>query len=420
MNTLGIIAEYNPFHNGHLYHLNEAKRQTGARHTVVVMSGNYTQRGEPAICDKWTRTQMALRHGADLVIELPVFFAAAASDYFARAAVALLHQSGIVDGLSFGSESGDIHAIAAAGQLLAQEPPAFKDALKAALGRGDSFAAARGEALSGLLPGAPEGLFSSPNDGLGIEYCKALCQLSSPITPHTVRRAPSCGRFLPAREIRAGLKEGRVHAPADALPGEACSELKEGRLPAPADALPAEVCAGLSALANAGEIADLDNFSDIFQYRLRTGGAAALRGAAGMTEGLEHRFMSLAARHRVLSELLSGVKTKRYTYTRLQRAALQVVLGITAEDTRVFDSLGGPQYLRVLGFRKESEFLLKEMCESASLPVVINLKHAPKILTEPALRMLNKEIETTDLYALATKKRIYSVQYEYTMPVVIV
>ena len=187
MKTLGIITEYNPFHQGHAYMLERAKRKADADRVVVIMSGSFVQRGEPAIFDKWTRTAAALKNGADLVLELPVLFAAANAEAFARGAVRLLTESGIVDTLAFGSESGNLQELQEAAKILANETEEFQRLLKELLGEGLSYPAARAKVLE-TLSQINSDILSKPNDILGLEYLKALDYYSSPILPLTIRR----------------------------------------------------------------------------------------------------------------------------------------------------------------------------------------------------------------------------------------
>ena len=406
---LGVIAEYNPFHNGHLYHLNEAKRLSGRSRAIAVMSGNFVQRGEPALCDKWRRARMALWHGADVVLELPVCFAAAGTDYFAGAAVKILHASGMVDRLCFGSESNDLNAIVKAGEILAEEPPAYSKALKEYLGNGMSFAAARGLALAAADFELPEGLLTGANDTLGIEYCKTLTRLNSDIVPLTVKRTGSSGAsgseafpaaHVSAKKIREAVFSGRTDETKNAMPPAAFEMLREAY--------------------EQNECARLDDFTGIFQYLLRITPPEQLRRAADMTEGLENRFRSRCASHTLagratLTELLAAVKTKRYTLTRLQRAALHVILGIDEIPADI-------PYIRVLGFRRESAFLVGELTKHAALPVIVNLKHARNMPDEKAMTMLRNEITASDIYALAYGKGSAprEIGYEYSMPLVIV
>jgi len=350
------------------------------------MSGNFVQRGEPAICDKWRRTKMALLSGVDIVIEIPVPYVIAGADYFARGSVALLAATGVVDALSFGSESGNIYAITEAGRVLAEEPPMYKEVLREGLDKGLSFAAAKGAALERCMENGadsrptspecmPEGLFTKPNNGLAMEYCKALRLLGNSMEVFTTHRAiggPS------ATKIRQAFR---------------AKESIEGLMPARASAILEEV-------RTSGETATLDDFSDIFRYLLYS-------HDYNLGEGLENRFRRLCGNFSKISDLLDAVKTKRYTHTRLQRAILGMILGISATDMDFFEKHDGAQYIRVLGFRKESADLLSELTKKATLPVIthgaaIDTILMKKTLGGAAAKMLLKDLEAGDIYRCAT------------------
>jgi predicted nucleotidyltransferase len=388
MQAIGVIVEYNPFHYGHWLHLNEAKKMSNRDKVICLMSGNFVQRGEPAICDKWRRTEMALKHGADIVIELPVYYAVSAAAYFASAGVKLLAATGLVDYICFGSECGCLEPIEQAGRLLASEPGSFTVMLKKTLKRGLSYPAARAIAFKDAMPHAPEGLFDKPNNILGIEYCKAIHSNDSQIIPLTYKRddlIPSAGI------IRKALRSGEAYD------------------------IPERASAILGEAFSANETADLHAYGDIVRYLLTRDIPIS---TPDMTDDLLNRFRYFAPHCRKLSDLLSEVKTKRYTFTRLQRAVLHMVLGITADGFAAFESAGGPQYIRVLGFKKESVGLLGELTRRAALPVIINPAKARPSLSPLGLRMLNKEAESSSLYALAHQSG--RIRNEFSTPVIII
>ncbi|MCL1884423.1 MAG: nucleotidyltransferase family protein [Defluviitaleaceae bacterium] len=379
MRVAGVIVEFNPFHNGHSEHLEETKKITGCEKIVAVMSGNFVQRGEPAICDKWRRVRMALNSGVDIVVEIPVPYVISGADYFARAGVQLLAAMG-VDAISFGSESGDIDAIVKAGHLLADEPPMYKEALRMGLDSGLSFAAARGAALEACLGETPD-LFTKPNNGLAMEYCKALRLIKSNIEIFTTHRQSGGAS---ATKIRRAVHAGEA---LQNMPDSALNILEEAR--------------------QKGEIASLDDYSEIFRFLLYSRDFV-------LGEGLENRFRKFCGDFSKISDLLNAVKTKRYTHTRLQRAALGVILGIGADEMAFFEKHGGVQYVRVLGFRKESENLLGEITKKATLPVITHGAAIDDVLvqslltsinSEAAAKMLAKELEVGDIYKCATGLR---------------
>ena len=221
MNVLGIVSEYNPLHSGHVYHIAASREKTGATHAVCVMSGNFVQRGEPAIVDKWARAKMALNSGIDLVIELPVVFACASAEIFARGAVRILNQTGIINYLCFGSEQGELETLKRIASVLAEEPSEFRTSLKKYLKQGLSFPAAREKALTGYLRDVPGGIMDKSNNILAIEYLKALITTGSGMEPVTIRRKGSgyqdsiiTETFSSATAIRNFLKEtGSVSDP---------------------------------------------------------------------------------------------------------------------------------------------------------------------------------------------------------------
>ena len=192
MKITGIITEYNPFHNGHLYHLNTAKKVTNCHGIVCIMSGNFVQRGEPAIIDKWKRTEMALLNGVDLVIELPTFYAVSSAEFFAKGAVDILNNIGVVDNIFFGSECGDINLLYKIAEVLTKEPKEFKLKIKENLKSGVTYAKAREKTLIDILDNEDlNEILSNSNNILGIEYIKAIIKSNSSITPLTMKREGS-------------------------------------------------------------------------------------------------------------------------------------------------------------------------------------------------------------------------------------
>ena len=400
----GIIVEFNPLHNGHMEHLHETRRLTQREQIIAVMSGNFVQRGEPAICDKWRRTKMALLAGVDIVIELPVGYVLSGADYFARASVGLLAATGVVDSLCFGSESGELAQIIEAGRVLSQEPEEYQIALRRNLANGLSFAAARGDALKGMLNDTPPDLFTKPNNGLGIEYCKALWQINWPMEVSTSYRATG-GPSATAIRKMIWDKQPESRASKRALDTSLLNTMGDNQLDLTAKFLPSHVIEILNDVINANEIVKLDNFSTIFRHQI-------LSTQPNMGEGLENRFRYFANRHNTLTEILDAVKTKRYTYTRLQRAAIRLVLGV---EQNHIDKL---QYIRVLGFRKDAAKLLGEMTRRASLPV-ITTGQAMDQLKGAASAMLVKEFEAADIYRLAYNK-VRNYKHEREIPIVTV
>ena len=417
MKIVGLITEYNPFHNGHLYHLQKSKEVTGAQYSIVVMSGNFVQRGEPAIADKWVRTKMALHCGADLVIELPVVYATASAEFFAFGAVSLLHKTGMVDSICFGSEHGNLMLLSQIADFLCGESKDFQENLKKHLSEGLPFPSARTEALFNLLnqkysfrnnENELKTLLSSPNNILGIEYIKALKNLKSYIKPYTIQRIVASyhsadieSSIASATAIRNTFKNKSVHELSKAMPEE-CFELfmeavKEGVAPI-----------------------YFDDFSPDLQYLLRTTSQENLRHIREISEGLENRILEHASKNFLISELTKAIKTKRYTFTRIQRALMNIILQISSKDFLEIQNNGGPQYIRILGFRESARPLLKELKQNSMLPIVSNFRKAYNKFKGLPKKMLEIEAISTDIYRLhAPNPSQRLIGTEFTSPLII-
>ena len=365
METAGIVAEYNPFHRGHAWHIAETRRRLGGDAPVVcVMSGHWVQRGECALADKWLRAALALDRGADLVVELPTPWAMASAESFARGAVSLLAATGVVDVLSFGSETGELAPLEEAAAAL--DAPDYPERLRAALGRGLSFPAARQEAAGAAC-------LSAPNNNLGVEYLRSLRALSSTIRPLTVPRqgaghdGPAAGGFASASELRRLLRAGR---------GEEAAPY----LTAPWS----------------GELADMQHIERAVLARLRTMGEgdwAALPDGGG-AEGLPARLVKAAREAAGLEEFYALAKTKRYPHARLRRLALAAFLGLRAAERPA-----APPYVRVLGLGGRGRALLRKMKDTCPLPVIVKPAQARE-LDGPARTLFESEARYTDLYGL--------------------
>ena len=365
METAGIVAEYNPFHRGHAWHIAETRRRLGGDAPVVcVMSGHWVQRGECALADKWLRAALALDRGADLVVELPTPWAMASAESFARGAVSLLAATGVVDVLSFGSETGELAPLEEAAAAL--DAPDYPERLRAALGRGLSFPAARQEAAGAAC-------LSAPNNNLGVEYLRSLRALGSTIRPLTVPRqgaghdGPAAGGFASASELRRLLRAGR---------GEEAAPY----LTAPWS----------------GELADMQHIERAALARLRTMGEgdwAALPDGGG-AEGLPSRLAKAAREAVSLEDFYTRAKTRRYPHARLRRLALAAFL-----DLRAAERPAAPPYVRVLGLGGRGRALLRRMKETCPLPVIVKPAQARE-LDGPARTLFESEARYTDLYGL--------------------
>lgn len=385
MKVVGIVAEYNPFHNGHAYQIERLRDPDGevrATHVVAVMSGHFVQRGEPAVLPKADRARLALLGGVDLVLELPAPWCLSSAEGFARGAVSLLHALSCVDAISFGSECGDLSRLQKAADLL--DSPRGKELLQHHLGYGISYPEARQKAVRELGGDSTAALLSEPNNTLGIEYLRALRDLSSPIAPTTVRRlGPAHDAQLPlgtiasASHLRTLVRAGRLR---DALP----------YLPAPVgkaveQAVAAGRCPADPALLERAVLAHLRRLD-----------RQALSRLPGVSEGLENRLYDAIRQASSLSDLLARLKTKRYPLTRLQRLVWCAFLGIGAED-----AAGAPPYLRVLGATGRGFELLSRVKAAGGPVPLVSRASQLDALPGAGQRIWQLEAAAADLYALS-------------------
>lgn len=376
MPTIGIIAEYNPFHSGHRHHIQTVRRAFGAGSAIVcAMSGNWVQRGQPALADKWTRAALALAQGVDLVLELPTLWAAASAEPFARGGVGLLAATGVVDILSFGSETGDLAPLQQAAHCL--HSPAWKTELRRALDKGLSFPAARQAAATTLLGSAADCL-GQPNNNLGVEYLLAIRTLGAKLTPHTIPR-------LGADHDQAERDE--THASA--------SYLREKLLAGDEDLSPYLSHHAQKLLRT--DPADFAYCPRAVLARLRGMNDTDFARLPDCGEGLSNRLSAAVQTAASLDELYRQVQTKRYPLARIRRLILWAFLGLTAADRPA-----ALPYLRVLGFTHRGQALLRQMKTTATLPVLVKPAHAVK-LPAHAQQVFQLEARCTSLYDLCRR-----------------
>lgn len=377
MITAGIIAEYNPLHNGHLLHLQATRQQ--ASHVVCVMSGNVVQRGDIAIADKRLRAQMALQYGADLVLELPCIWAAAGAQRFSRAGVQILEALGCVDMLSFGSECGDVQLLRRAAEVL--EDARCEMFLREQLQTGISYAAARENAVRQLDEQAAA-VLASPNDILGVSYLQALHHLQSEIQPFVLKRT---GAAHDSAEGEASVRSASylrqlLHARESVrqfMPSAAWEQLT-------------------LALQNGCTPADIRRLERAVLLALRTSTPAYLASLPEVSEGLENRLLAAAQKATGYDELFLLAKTRRYPLARLRRIVLCCLLGITEEMQQK-----SVPYLRVLGFNERGQALLRRAKKTATLPILQRTADATD-LSAAARAVFDLENRASDLFALCT------------------
>ena len=402
-NVLGIIAEYNPFHNGHLYHLEETKRITNSNYSIAVISGNFVQRGNVAVINKWERTKMALLNGIDLVIELPCIYSISSAENFALGAIKIFNSLKIVDTLSFGCELNDISILKEFANILTEEPEEFKSLLSHELSKGISFPKARENALLMYLNDIRKyaNVLSSPNNILAIEYLKALNLTKSTIEPLAIKRVGPgynskmiVDNFASATSIRELIKKRNFYAMDKLMPKSSYDIL--------ADAI------------KAGHYVNgIEKFEKEIMFVLRNMTVAEIANLPDVSEGLENLIKTAANSSNNLAEFMGLVKSKRYTQTRIFTVLLYVLLGFTKDDME--NSKRIEPYIRVLGFNSKGEKLLSEICHTnKKLSIVTSVKDfTTTCRNKKLLQMLEKDIQATNIYTLGYEYDSYS-NLDYT------
>lgn len=415
MKTAAIIAEYNPFHNGHCRQIEETRRQTKADYILAVMSGNFVQRGAPAFADKYLRARLALLGGADAVIELPVLYATASAEFFAGGAVALLNQLNTVDILSFGSESGNLALMTELARLLAENQRELSLNTRAFLKEGLSFPAAREHAFEKLLSAASfqpamanfeteekrkelSPLFSSPNNILGLEYCKALYASQSPIQPFTIRREGA--GYHDASLDSAPSQIASASAIRNAL--SRCPDSIEGYVPA-------AIYRSLSETGLLSVPLTEDDFSELLYYKLLMEKDQGFGDYLDCTRDLSDKICKNIPYFQNFSGFCSRLKSKDLTYARISRVLIHILLNLKTPGSFLpmlpERRLPAP-YARLLGFRKSAAPLLGKIKKNSSIPLITRLAGARRFLDDEAYGLLNSDIRCATLYNRAASRRV--------------
>ena len=368
MNVVGIIAEYNPFHEGHAYQIQKAKEQCGAEFAVVVMNGDFVQRGEPAIFDKYTRTKEALLGGADLIFELPVRFGLSSAGDFAMGGVLALNALPFVTHLCFGTETGDLTPLLQAATFLCDEPDSYRTRVKHFVKQGILYPKARSLALA-AESGLPTETWDSPNNILGLEYCVALQKLHSKIKPFTIRR------------------EGQGYHDNDT--------------PALSDIPSATFLREKIRKAGEKENLSLSDFSSLIGYSLLT--AKDLCRIKDITPDLSDRIRNELPKYREINEFVKTIKNPSLTTGRIKRSFFQCLFDIEKEEPVM-------PYLRVLGMKKEASSLLSQK-ENASCQILTKLAFDVPKMDDTAKKLFAKDLLASDLY-----RQVFCHKYNQTLP----
>ncbi len=413
MKITGLITEYNPFHNGHLYHIEKAKEVTGADAVLVVMSGDFVQRGEPAIFSKEIRVHAALSSGASAVFELPVVYATGSGEIFAAGAVSLLNALGCVDSICFGTECGNVEVLSSIADLLLEEPEIYRQSLQRNLRQGKSFPIAREEALIEVLGDEKilREILQNPNNILGIEYLKALKKLNSSMKPYTIRREGasyhenSLGwKFDSATSIRQVFRQKEeVH-------GEAHLQQMKASVPEDAFEIYKEYLQEYAP-------ATWQDYSLLLKYRLMEECSYINSDSSGLTkyldvsENLSNRIGNHLEAYVDPESFARLLKTKELNYTRISRSLLHILLSIKTKDLQEYMENGNIFYGRLLGFRKKDAEVLSCIKKNSCIPMISKLADAKDVLKRfyeekedssgkiyLAIKMLRQDIFASELY----------------------
>ncbi len=407
--VLGIIAEYNPFHNGHLYHIAKSKQETNAQYVVAVISGNFVQRGNTSIVNKWTKARMALLNGVDLVIELPTVYSISSAENFAEGAIKILNSLGVVDSLSFGMEAKDIAILNNIATVLHNEPKEYITILGHELKKGNSFPKARENALMMYLNDIKKyaNVLTGSNNILGIEYLKAMKKTKSKIVPVGIKREKVLyndryivDEFASATAIRKMLMTRSLNDIRKVMPRTSYlllgEELKKGHY-----------------------VIDISRFEREIIYNLRRMSKEEIAKLPDVSEGLESSIRNAADSCNNLNDLINIVKTKRFTQTRIQRVLLYSLMGITKKQMDTSKRI--TPYVRVLGFNNKGKKLISEMMKlNPKLNVVTSVKRYMDTVANRNLKdMLETDILATNIYTLGYYADSYS-NLDYTNKIEII
>ncbi|RWZ60711.1 nucleotidyltransferase [Halobacillus fulvus] len=403
MKACGVIVEYNPFHNGHRYHLQKAREASKADCIIAIMSGSFLQRGEPAIIDKWHRAEAALNNGADLILELPYLYAVEHSDHFSHGAVSALSEMN-AEAICFGSEHGSIEAFLEAYNHMQENKATFDETVQQHLKKGLSFPEASRLGYDAIqLPDNSIDL-SQPNNILGYSYVKAIQSYNPTITPLTIQRSQSQyhdpvieGAIASATSIRNEIKQSGslTDSVQQALPKETVEKLEQYK-------------------AKTGVWHEWEQYFDLLDYKIMTSTEHELRLIHGVDEGLEYRLKRMMKHSTSFESFMKALKTKRYTWTRLQRTLVHILTGLKKEEAQTLLREDKPGYVRVLGMNETGRFYLNEQKKKIDVPLVTQ----PQKFQHPMLAL--EEKASISYYSiLGRDERKERIQREYGPPVIV-
>ena len=395
MNLLGLVVEYNPFHNGHKYHLEKSKELTNATHTMAIMSGSFLQRGEPALFDKYTRAEIAVKNGVDLVIELPTLYSCQSAEIFSHGAIATLNSLNCVNSVCFGSEEGNVEILRTIAEILVREPEEFKSSLKKYLDDGLVFPIARSKSLydyinkNNLLSLKEEELqqvLNSSNNILGIEYIKSLIKLNSSIKPFTITRVASEynsknieSNICSATAIRNSLKNNsNLELIKNVVPTSTFEEI-ENKISQKFNPL---YDSDFYDILSSTIIRDFDNLTNYFE----------------VNEGIENKIYSNIFKSKTLEELIDLTKSKSYTMTKIKRTLNNILLGINRDDVIKVKDLSQVPYIRILAFNNKGREIIKKIKDSSDIEIITKFSKISHIEDPLFDTLIKYDLKASNMY----------------------
>ena len=395
MKILGLIVEYNPFHNGHLYHLKKSLEITNSTHSIAVMSGNFLQRGEPALFDKYKRAEMAVSNGVDLVVELPALYACQSAEIFAHGAITLLNSLNCIDSICFGSEHGDIDLLVEISKILINEPDKFKTLLKRNLDEGILFALARSKALSEYMlnhtnlnidENKLNDVLSTPNNILGIEYIKSLLKHKSTIRPYSITRIQADynsetieSNICSATAIRKALKEyNTLDSISNVVPIKTFELIFK------------------SIDNNFNPMFDEYYFDTIRELVIRD--LNILNSYFDVNEGIENKIYKSVFSCKNIFELQQSIKSKRYTLTKVKRILNNILLGITKDDMNTVKNIMKLPYVRILAFNDKGREIIKQIKLNSEIKIINKFSNVNFEDDKIFETLIKYDIKATNMY----------------------
>ncbi|MBC7087356.1 MAG: nucleotidyltransferase [Tissierellales bacterium] len=389
MKTIALITEYNPFHFGHLYHLNEAKKISSATHSICIMSSSFVQRGEPAIVDKWSRAKMAIDSGVDLVIELPFLSSVQTAELFAYGSVRILDELKTVDYLIFGSESGDLKTLQEIACVLCKEPYLYKKELKENLKKGLSFPISRNLAIANYFSNYYKfdikDILNNANNILAVEYLKALNKLSSNIKPLTIKRVGHgyndlniSNSFNSASAIRRAIFKNGLYENIDLVPEQTFFALEDF-------------------LKTHKNFNSINNYYNVLNYKLISSSKEELKKLYGITDGLENRIIDKSFKSNSFEDLIGNIASKSHTRSRIRRALLQFILNTTKDEIDAYFN-SNTKYIRILGANKKGFEIINKIKKNSEIRVLTKFTDYNKFDELKNDISIKKEILATNMY----------------------